>query len=267
MELSLVLFTVLGQMAVGMTVMMVLREWKMSEVPGISSSLSGQWVLAGLVVLAALVASIFHLGHPEHSYRALVHLSTSWLSREILFYLLFGCLIVIGFFAIQKRSPSRGILIKVTGVVGLIAVVSSGMVYSPPSFPALNNGIPIFFFMLTAFILGSAFASYFVEEEKQSLLVYILISSLVVGLIVNLLIPSIWLSGGKVMQMTGKAYYGSVLYWLRLAGEFGLGLAVLGMMKKIPAWLPIILLAGELLGRIMVFSHVVNTSVNMGILY
>lgn len=266
MELSLVIFTVLGQAAVGITVMIALREWRTSEGSPISS-LRGEWVLAGFVMLAALVASIFHLGHPEHSYRALVHLSTSWLSREILLYSLFGCSIVIGFFAIQRKSPSRGIFIKITGLIGLIAVVASGMVYSPPSFPALNNGVPVFFYMLTAFILGSAFASYFVKEEKQFLLVYILMTSLIVGLIVNLLLPSIWLSGGKVMQMTGKSYYGSGLYWLRLAGEFGLGLAILGSMRKIPAWLPVILLAGELLGRIMVFTHVVNTSVNMGMLY
>ena len=69
------------------------------------------------------------------------------------------------------------------------------------------------------------------------------------------------------MQMTGAAYYGSGLYWLRLAGEFGLGIAILGATKKIPFWLPVVLLAGELLGRIMVFTHVANTASIMGSIY
>jgi hypothetical protein len=80
-------------------------------------------------------------------------------------------------------------------------------------------------------------------------------------------LPSVWLSGGRVMQMTGAAYYGSALFWLRLVVEFGLGLAVLGVFRKIPIWLPVLLLAGEILGRIMFFTHVVHSAVNIGNLY
>jgi hypothetical protein len=69
------------------------------------------------------------------------------------------------------------------------------------------------------------------------------------------------------MQMTGAAYYGSALFWLRLVVEFGLGLAVLGVFRKIPIWLPVLLLAGEILGRIMFFTHVVHSAVNIGNLY
>jgi hypothetical protein len=120
---------------------------------------------------------------------------------------------------------------------------------------------------LTAFILGSSFSSYFAGEDKQPLLVNILLASLIIGLIVNLVLPSIWLSGGRVMQMTGAAYYGSSLYWLRMLGEFGLSLVVVGAMRRIPFWLPIWLLAGEILGRIMIFTHVVHTSTNIGGIY
>lgn len=266
MELSLVLFTVLTQAAVGLTVMIALRQWRVSEGPA-PAALSGEWLIAGLVVLTALIASHFHLGHPFSSPRAFLHLSTSWLSREAISFLVFGGLLLVALWSLWKESASRWVLIKITAVVGLAALVVSGMVYAPPSFPALNNGVPIFFYVLTAFILGPAFSSYFAREDKQPLLVRILTVSLIVGLIVNLMLPSIWLSGGRVMQMTGAAYYGSVLYWLRMAGEFGLGLAVVGATRKIPIWLPVVLLAGELLGRIMFFTHVVSTASNIGGLY
>ena len=143
----------------------------------------------------------------------------------------------------------------------------SAMAYAPPSFPALNNGVPVLFYLLTAFILGSAFSSYFAPPEKQPLLMRVLLVSLIVGLVVNLSMPSIWLSGGTVMQMTGQAYYGSVLYWARMVVEFGLCLAVVAATGKIPIWVPVILLAGELAGRIMFFSHVIHTAANIGGLY
>lgn len=266
MELTLIIFTVLGQAAVGLTVMMALRQWRTSEGPA-GPSLSNEWMIPGLVLLTALFVSLFHLGHPMGAPRAIVHLSTSWLSRETLAFLVFGALIIVAFFALRKESASGRALMKLTALVGFAALFVSGMVYSPPSFPALNNGVPILFYLLTAFILGSAFSSYLAEESKQQLLANILLVSLIVGLVVNLLLPSIWLAGDKVMQMTGAAYYGSVLYWLRLAGEFGLGIAILGATKKIPVWLPVVLLAGELLGRIMIFTHVVHTASIMGAIY
>jgi len=266
MELTLVIFTVLCQVAVGLTVMMALRQWRASEGPT-GPSLSNEWMVPGFVLLVALIVGTFHLGHPTGAPRAIVHLGTSWLSREALAFMVFGVLIIVAFFALRKESANGRTLIKLTALVGLAALFVSGMVYAPPSFPALNNDVPILFFVLTAFILGSAFSSYFAEESKQRLLANILLVSLIVGLVVNLLLPSIWLSGDKVMQMTGAAYYGSGLYWLRLAGEFGLGIAILGATKKIPFWLPVVLLAGELLGRIMVFTHVANTASIMGSIY
>jgi DMSO reductase anchor subunit len=215
----------------------------------------------------ALAASLFHLGHPFGSPRAILHLSSSWLSREIVIMQIFGILVIVALVALWKESANSWTLIKITALVGLVGLAVSGMVYAPPSFPALNNGVPIIFYGLTAFILGAAFSSYFAGADKQPLLTQILTISLIVGLVINLILPSIWLSGGRVMQMTGTAYYGSALFWLRLVLEFGLGLAVLGVTRKIPIWLPVLLLAGEIVGRIMLFTHVVHSAANIGNLY
>lgn len=266
MELSLVLFTVLSQIAVGMTIMMALRQWRVSEGP-VSSSFVNEWMIAGIVVVASVIISHFHLGHPFSSPRAMLHISTSWLSREAVGGLIFVGFLWAAFVALKKEMNAKWVLIKVTAFTGLIFIVISGNVYSPPSFPALNNGVPILFYLLTAFTLGAAFSSYFAGEDKQSLLAGILLVSLILGCVVNLVLPSIWLSGGRVMGMTGANYYGSGLYWLRLIIEFGLGLAVVGATRRIPAWLPVILLAGELLGRIMIFTHIAHTASNLGGIY
>jgi DMSO reductase anchor subunit len=266
MELSLVIFTVLSQISIGLAVMLAVRQWAVSEGTA-PSSFRIEWIVVGLTLAVALAASLFHLGHPFGSPRAILHLSSSWLSREIVVMQIFGILVLVALVALWKGSANSWALIKITALVGLVGLAVSGMVYAPPSFPALNNGVPIIFYGLTAFILGSAFSSYFAGEDKQPLLTQILTISLIVGLVINLILPSIWLSGGRVMQMTGAAYYGSALFWLRLVVEFGLGLAVLGIIRKIPIWLPVLLLAGEIAGRIMFFTHVVHSAVNIGNLY
>lgn len=266
MELSLVIFTVLSQISIGLAVVLAARQWAVSEGTA-PSSFRVEWIVVGLALAVALVASLFHLGHPLGSPRAILHLSSSWLSREIVAMQIFGILVLAALIALWKESATSWALIKITALVGLVVLAVSGMVYAPPSFPALNNGVPIVFYALTAFILGAAFSSYFAGEDKQPLLARILMVSLIVGLVINLILPSIWLSGGRVMQMTGEAFYGSAQYWLRLVLEFGLGIAVLAATRKIPIWLPVLLLAGEIIGRIMLFTHVVHSAVNIGNLY
>ena len=266
MELSLVIFTVLSQISIGLAIMLAVRQWAVSEGTA-PSSFRIEWIVVGVALAVALAASLFHLGHPLGSPRAVLHLGSSWLSREIVVMQIFGILVLAALIALWKESANSWTLIKIAALVGLVGLAVSGMVYAPPSFPALNNGVPIIFYVLTAFILGSGFSSYFAGEDKQSLLTRILMVSLIVGLVINLILPSIWLSGGRAMQMTGAAYYGSALFWLRLVVEFGLGLVVLATTRKIPIWLPVLLLAGEIVGRIMFFTHVVHSAVNIGNLY
>jgi DMSO reductase anchor subunit len=60
---------------------------RLSILPPISISSQGD-VLAGLIslgfLLAGLIASFFHLGHPERAWRAAAMWRTSWLSREVI---------------------------------------------------------------------------------------------------------------------------------------------------------------------------------------
>ena len=264
MELSLVLFTVLGQTAVGLAVISSVRQW--ATAGGEGGQNRAEWMTAGLFLAVGLIASLFHLGHPLGAPRAIVHLATSWLSREVLGYMVFG-LLIIWLFLIVRKNQAQGWLVKVAALVGLIALFFSAMAYSPPSFPALNNGLPFVFFLLTAFILGSAVGSYFAPEDRQPLLIQILATSLIVGLVVYLLVPCIWWSGGTVMRQTAQTYAYSPVYWIRVLAGLGVPLLVLWKLKRIPVWLPVWLLAGEILGRIMFFTHVPHAITNIGGLY
>lgn len=132
------------------------------------------------------------------------------------------------------RQTINGWLMKLTALVGLLALFATGLTYAAPSLVAIQNALPIVFFVLTAFILGAAIASYFAPADKQPLLTLILATSLIVALVVYLAVPFIWLSGGKVLQMTGQAYLASPLYWTRIIVGLALPLLALGWFKSRP---------------------------------
>ncbi len=139
----------------------------------------------------------------------LSHLSKAWLSREVLGMSVFLGLVILTVFTIDNKARFLPDMLSV--LPGLAALLFTGMTYAPPSFPAINNVLPFVFFLITSCILGSAFAVYFTPEERKPVVTTILTVSLILALVVYLVVPCIWLSGGTVMAMTGKAWIGSGL--------------------------------------------------------
>jgi DMSO reductase anchor subunit len=269
-ELPLVFFTLLTQMAVGLALVAALGQWLPAGGPTGTSKLSSKTQLAWATVLGLLavgvIAAFFHLGRPTGAVRMLSNLGTAWLSREILAFVAFGVLAAVTVAAAYRGSLNRWLALA-TALVGALAVLATGMTYAAPSLVAIYNGLPLVFFGLTALILGASIGSYFVPPEKQSLLVSVLGYSLAIALVVYLVIPFVWLSGGGVMAMSGQAFLASPVYWARLALGLAVPLAVVWWMKKIPAWLPPVLILGELAARVIFFALIVSSAVNLGGIY
>lgn len=68
-ELPLVIFTVLSQMSVGITLILTLRALQ-----GKLESKRLYWLVSGLILAAASVAAVLHLAHPDRAYNALINL-------------------------------------------------------------------------------------------------------------------------------------------------------------------------------------------------
>lgn len=265
LALPLVIFTVFSEIAIGLVLISTTRQWAVSDAPALRSRV--EWVTIGGLLAVAVVASLFHLGDPWGAMRALNNWQTAWLSREILGVILFGLLIAAIFFTELRRS-APGWLLKLCALIGLATLFATGMTYSaPPNLPALNNGLPMLLFGLTALMLGTAFGSYFAQPRHQSLLFGALVTTLLVTLAINLTVPSVWSSGGAVLQQTAKNYVASPIYWSYIGVGLLLPLLVLWWTRRIPAWLPILLLLGESVGRIALFVLAATTSANLGQLY
>lgn len=261
MELPLVVFTVLSQAAIGLALMGVVRS--MAGAPDRSSG-SREWRLTAGLMLVGLVASLFHLGHPTGAPTALRHLDTAWLSREVLAAGIFTAIAVVALLSAGKANGKA--FVWGGAIVGLVLIFSAGMTYAPPALPAVHNALPTFFFLASAIMLGAGFASWFAPEGQAALLSRIFTATVVATLVLNLVVPCVWLSGGTVMQMTGHAWFGSGFYWAHVA-VLVLSLGVLWKTKTIPMWLPVLVLFGELLGRAGFFADTVHTAMNMGGVY
>lgn len=260
MELPLVLFTVLSQAAIGIAFMRAVRQ----PVQGQGGNARNEWrMIVGLMGLG-LIASLFHLGHPAGAFTALKHLDSAWLSREALSAGLFVGLAALA--ALASGEKGNPLFAWGGAALGVVVILSTGMTYAPPAFPALNNALPTIFFLISAVTLGAGFASWFAPEGHQALLARIFTSALIVGLVIQLAAPCIWLSGSEVMRMTGQAWLSSGFYWGHI-GIMAVSLLAIWKTRTIAVWLPVLVLLGELIGRAGFFVDTIHTAANMGGLY
>jgi Fe-S-cluster-containing dehydrogenase component/DMSO reductase anchor subunit len=150
----LVVMLVLTQLAVGAVSVHVasVRVFGFGAAWGQASA-----VLALGCGVAAIGASILHLGRPLFAFRALLGLRTSWLSREILGFSVFAglCAAYAGsFFAPPElRALGARLALPVVGA-GLCALACSVMVYVATRRPTW--GATAIKFALTAVVLGAA---------------------------------------------------------------------------------------------------------------
>lgn len=79
--LSIILFTTIAGTAQGL--MVVLAVTTLANQPPVEALRPMLWTATCMLVLA-LVASFFHLGHPMRAWRAVLMWRTSWMSREVI---------------------------------------------------------------------------------------------------------------------------------------------------------------------------------------
>ena len=114
--------------------------------------------VAGALGLAALAASLLHLGRPLYAFRALLGLRTSWMSREILAFGTFAPLAMTyaASFAFPWAAPLQGALRAAVVATGLAGVVCSVLIYHATRRAWWSASRTACTFFLTAALLGLA---------------------------------------------------------------------------------------------------------------
>jgi anaerobic dimethyl sulfoxide reductase subunit C len=176
---ALIAFTILVQMSVGSIWVLLLAYLFASRKHGVEAAdrLSDRALLALVPVIAlGFLASLFHLGNPFSAYRAVTNLGSSWLSREILFGVIFAVLATVYAFMQWRKIGSAGlrnVIAWLAAIDGLVLVYCMSRVYMLESQPAWNSwATPVSFytttFLLGALAMGAAFvANYSYIQRKQ----------------------------------------------------------------------------------------------------
>ncbi len=151
-EMPLVIFTLLEQVALGaFVVLCVLRlRGKLDARVGFKTG-----VVVCAVAVVAMVASLFHLGQPLRAINVMRGLGSSWLSREVLFFVLFTVAIA-AYAVLEKlgRDKFARIAAIAGAVFGVLALVSTTICYMQPGVEAWNSIATPAQFVLTTVVAG-----------------------------------------------------------------------------------------------------------------
>jgi formate dehydrogenase iron-sulfur subunit len=126
-------------------------------------------VAALAVGLAALAASVFHLGRPLYAFRAVIGLRTSWMSREIVAFGLFAFLAMaysVASITAAGTPALRDVLGNAVATTGFVGIACSVLIYHVTRKAWWTASITGFKFFMTAAVLGLAATIILVPDRE-----------------------------------------------------------------------------------------------------
>ncbi|MFO7828772.1 MAG: DmsC/YnfH family molybdoenzyme membrane anchor subunit [Bacteroidales bacterium] len=173
-EWSLVLFTILSQISVGM-VFSILIAFIIAPVEKRNqiNSFRVPLLIASVLMLIALFSSFLHLASPFSSVFALSNLQSSWLSREIFMVSFYFALIAGTTFwwkRLIKKYTAALIILLIVAIAGLLLIYSMGKIYIIATVPPWNTPFTLLKFFISTILLGTALyitLTFYLHKEKQ----------------------------------------------------------------------------------------------------
>ena len=141
-------------------------------------------MIALTFLITGLIASFFHLGHPERAWRSAAKWRTSWLSREVIALPVFmaavfvyGLLHYMGwdFSMLQTQNPAQGQASLFIGIIGtllcFVLFICTGMIYACLKFiQEWHNPLTLINYTLFGAASGFLFASAMSAHESANLM-------------------------------------------------------------------------------------------------
>ncbi len=159
-EWALPVYTILIQMATGaLATLWIIRavglsKYSHAEMDGLTQN---PVIIIILTIFVAMIGSHFHLSRPYLSILAISNFKSSWLSREIVFTIIFAAFVG-AVFLLQTILHFHGVLTDVMGwlgvLFGIVTIYSMSRVYQLPTQVAWNTPITTYSFFATTVLLG-----------------------------------------------------------------------------------------------------------------
>jgi anaerobic dimethyl sulfoxide reductase subunit C (anchor subunit) len=240
-EWSLLLFTLALQAAVGGVVALAL-------VDRLGSGRIGYPELGffSAVAAAGAIFSLTHLGDMFGAYRALLHVSSSWLSREAWLVGAFvGLTALCAFLTWREKMPS--FLLPLAALAGVLLVFASARVYAGTAMEKWTSVCPYADFFATALLVGPFLVGCWRRGDSSDLRILRTLFSL--GAILFILNAGFF--GGAGREPVAAARF--VLTALGLVAGFRVLFADAPLRGMAVAGALFLIILGEGLGRYMFF--------------
>ncbi|MDR2826101.1 MAG: dimethyl sulfoxide reductase anchor subunit [Deltaproteobacteria bacterium] len=251
-EFNLVLFTVFGQLAAGIVLMIWLtglRRYPESE--------RRAWVAAVISGLLALVGGLPHLTSFSPVIHTLSGLGSSWMSLEILAGGIFGLLVLLRLLNVLKAAlnPLLGIL-----AIAFVLVITQ-IYFQNDVVPLWNTWGTIIAFLSVMLALGGVALPVLAPEVRDSGNLKICLYTFIVGVIFSSALPVFWL--GSILapvnqQILPSFTSAAICMTLTQMGAFALGgiITVAAMPKRpiLAGFGAILVLVGALTGRMLFYA-------------
>lgn len=185
-ELPLLLFTLLLQGSVGITLWLAL-------LPARGISPRGGLLLAFAMACTGLLASTLHMGYPLNALNALRHVASSWLSREVVFASLYLAALGLCTLLALWRKPGGRLLLPLAALFGVIDVYCMAQIYINTAVITWQHFNTQILFMGSVGIVGSVFAALTAPDTRsRRVTLAVMLAALVV--LVRLLVQPLWMS-------------------------------------------------------------------------
>lgn len=273
-EMPLVLFTLLAQMSLGVILVgECVICCRAGDAAGERARRQSPAALA-LFAAAALI-SLGHTGTSLHAPYAILHLGSSWLSREIALVALVGlALLWLAYMRLKKQpSPKERPASALVIVAGLLLVFAMSKVYAQKSIPGWNNPGLFPLFLSTVFMLGALWHALALSLKNTALkagaagaarplLLWALAGFVLMAASIPLALPDRSIALNTTTQLLPfecLAWSHALHALLSGLGLMLMAVAALRAMREqgfcaaltIPAF--VLLLAGEILGRLVFY--------------
>lgn len=169
-NISLVLFTWLTQVSVGI---IILRALYIRIAGGQQPARTGQGLLsvALILLLAGLFFSFAHLKYPRHALNALNNISNSWMSREILaeIILVFSMMAWYAGIRFRIRVLPAVFFEPLSVLAGITLIFFMIKTYMLPALSGLNHpSLPVSF-IITPLLAGSSVIYFLLRNKNQNI--------------------------------------------------------------------------------------------------
>ncbi|WP_461211308.1 dimethyl sulfoxide reductase anchor subunit family protein [Desulfocurvus sp. DL9XJH121] len=251
-EYSLVLFTVLGQLAAGIALLVCLTG--LHEHPAAERR---AWRAVLALGVVAMVAAASHLHSLGPAFFSLNGLGSSWISREICLGAVFGVLVLL---RLTGVLPEKGNWL--TGAAGVCFVLAMAQIYAGNrSAPLWNTGGSVLSFVASMLLLGGAGIMAVAPEARQDGRLRVSLGVSVVGGLFALALPAFWLGGMQASldpMLLGVFSTAAVCMTLTQTVCYAAGgvIMVCGMPRR-SAFIYLgaaLLLAGTIVGRMLFYA-------------